>query len=84
MTQSRRQAAGHGRWWRYLPLTCTPHKLLTFGFATPWCSPALCAPRPSAKRPGSLRDGLDECDIAELIIAYREGATTASSPLTTV
>jgi hypothetical protein len=35
------------------------------------------APRPSAKRPGSLRNRLDECDIADLITAYREGATAA-------
>ena len=30
------------------------------------------------KRPWSLRDRLDERDIAELITAYREGATAAS------
>jgi transposase len=36
------------------------------------------APRPSAKRPWSLRDRLDERDIAELITAYREGATADS------
>jgi hypothetical protein len=35
-------------------------------------------PRPSAKRPWSLRDRLDERDIAELITAYRDGATAAS------
>ncbi|MGH3992863.1 MAG: hypothetical protein ACRDSN_10425, partial [Pseudonocardiaceae bacterium] len=53
-------------------------KLLTCGFATPWLSAALCAPRPSTKRPCSLRDRLDERDIAELITAYREGVTAAS------
>ncbi|PZS28300.1 MAG: hypothetical protein DLM61_15145 [Pseudonocardiales bacterium] len=40
-------------------------------------SPA-CAPRPSAKRPWSLRDRLDERDIANLITAYRQGSTAAS------
>jgi hypothetical protein len=40
-------------------------------------SPA-CAPRPSAKRPWRLRERLDERDIADLIIAYRDGATAAS------
>jgi hypothetical protein len=35
-------------------------------------------PTPSAKRPGSLRDRLDERDIADLITAYRKGATAAS------
>jgi hypothetical protein len=34
--------------------------------------------RPSTKRPWSLRERLDERDIAELITAYRDGATTAS------
>jgi hypothetical protein len=38
----------------------------------------VCAPRPNAKRPWSLRDHLDERDIADLITAYREGATAAS------
>jgi hypothetical protein len=38
----------------------------------------LCAPRPSAKRPWSLHNRLDECGIADLITAYREGATAAS------
>jgi hypothetical protein len=36
------------------------------------------AARPSTKRPWSLRERLDERDIAELITAYRDGATTAS------
>src|SRR4051794_16620336 len=36
------------------------------------------APKPSAKRPWSLRDRLDERDIADLITAYRDGATAAS------
>jgi 2,4-dienoyl-CoA reductase-like NADH-dependent reductase (Old Yellow Enzyme family) len=36
------------------------------------------APRLSAKRPWSLRDRIDERDIADLITAYREGATAAS------
>jgi len=37
------------------------------------------APTPSAKkRPGNLRERVDERDIAELITAYREGATAAS------
>jgi hypothetical protein len=35
-------------------------------------------PRPSAKRPWSLRERLNERDIAELITAYRNGATAAS------
>jgi 2,4-dienoyl-CoA reductase-like NADH-dependent reductase (Old Yellow Enzyme family) len=35
-------------------------------------------PRPSAQRPWSLRERLDESDIAELITAYRDGATAAS------
>jgi hypothetical protein len=38
----------------------------------------VCAPRPNAKRPWSLRDRLDERDIADLITAYRDGATAAS------
>ncbi len=33
------------------------------------------AGRPSTKRPWSLREHLDECDIAKLITAYRDGAT---------
>jgi hypothetical protein len=36
------------------------------------------APRPSAKRPWSLRDRIDECEMAKLITAYRDGATAAS------
>jgi hypothetical protein len=36
------------------------------------------AARPSTKRPWSLRERLDERDIAELITAYRDGATAAS------
>ena len=36
------------------------------------------APEPSVQRPWSLRDRLDERDIAELITAYRNGATAAS------
>ena len=36
------------------------------------------AARPSAKRPWSLRERLDERDIAELITAYCKGATAAS------
>ncbi|MGH3804173.1 MAG: hypothetical protein ACRDTD_29370 [Pseudonocardiaceae bacterium] len=36
------------------------------------------APRPSAQRPWSLRDRLDDRKIAELITAYRNGATAAS------
>jgi hypothetical protein len=35
-------------------------------------------PRPTATRPWSLRDRLTERDIAELITAYRDGATAAS------
>jgi 2,4-dienoyl-CoA reductase-like NADH-dependent reductase (Old Yellow Enzyme family) len=38
----------------------------------------VCAPKPSAKRPESPRDHLDERDIADLITAYRDGATAAS------
>ncbi|MGH3806354.1 MAG: hypothetical protein ACRDRU_06915 [Pseudonocardiaceae bacterium] len=34
--------------------------------------------RPSTKRPWSLRDRLDERDIAGLITTYRDGATAAS------
>jgi hypothetical protein len=36
------------------------------------------APRASAKRPWSLRERLSERDIANLITAYRDGATAAS------
>ncbi len=36
------------------------------------------ASRPSTKRPWSLRDRLDERDIAGLITTYRDGATAAS------
>jgi hypothetical protein len=36
------------------------------------------APRPSVQRPRSLRNRLDERDIAELITAYRNRATAAS------
>jgi hypothetical protein len=35
------------------------------------------APKPSTKPPWSLRERLDEREIAELITAYRNGATTA-------
>ena len=38
----------------------------------------VCAARPRTKRPWSLRDRLDESDIADLITAYRNGATAAS------
>ena len=36
------------------------------------------APKPSTKLPWSLHERLDEREIAELITAYRNGATTAS------
>jgi hypothetical protein len=36
------------------------------------------AARPSAKRPWSLRERLDEREIAELITAYRNGDTATS------
>ena len=39
---------------------------------------AVRAARPSTKRPWSLRERLDEREIAELITAYHDGATTAS------
>jgi hypothetical protein len=35
-------------------------------------------PETERERPGSLRDRLDERDIADLITAYREGAIAAS------
>jgi hypothetical protein len=38
--------------------------------------------RPRAKRLWSLRERLDERDIAELITAYRKGATAASLAIT--
>ncbi|MBV9160898.1 MAG: hypothetical protein JO281_04920 [Pseudonocardiales bacterium] len=37
-----------------------------------------CTARPRAKRPWSLRERLDERELAELITAYRDGATAAS------
>ncbi len=37
-------------------------------------------PGPTATRPWSLRDRLTEHEIAELIIAYRDGATSPPSP----
>jgi 2,4-dienoyl-CoA reductase-like NADH-dependent reductase (Old Yellow Enzyme family) len=40
------------------------------------------AARPSAKRPWSRHERLDERDIAELITAYRKGATAASLAIT--
>jgi 2,4-dienoyl-CoA reductase-like NADH-dependent reductase (Old Yellow Enzyme family) len=36
------------------------------------------APRPSGQRPWSLHERLNARDIAELITAYRNGATAAS------
>jgi hypothetical protein len=36
----------------------------------------MSAPKPSTKSPWNLRDRLDEREIAELITAYRNGATT--------
>ena len=36
------------------------------------------AARPSMQRPWSLRERLDEREIAKLITAYRDGATAAS------
>jgi hypothetical protein len=38
----------------------------------------VCTPKPSTQRPWSLRERLDERDIAELITAYRDGATATS------
>jgi 2,4-dienoyl-CoA reductase-like NADH-dependent reductase (Old Yellow Enzyme family) len=38
----------------------------------------VCAARPSTKRPWSLRDRLNESDIADLTTTYRDGATAAS------
>jgi hypothetical protein len=65
--------------WSYLPLTRTLFKPLTYDFATPRAlTRPVRAPKPSAKRPGSLRERLDERNIAKLITAYRDGATTAS------
>jgi hypothetical protein len=65
--------------WRYLPLTRTPHKLLTCDFATPRFTNPLRASRPSAKRPGSLHDRLDERDITDLIPAYRDASIALMS-----
>ena len=42
------------------------------------------APKPSTKPPWSRRERLDEREIAELITAYRNGATPPSSPPLTV
>lgn len=68
--------------WRYLTFTRT-RKLLICGIATPWRSQAPCVPRDRAgTRPWTLRERLDERDIAELIIAYRKGATAASLAFT--
>jgi hypothetical protein len=67
--------------WSYLPLTRTQRKPLTCGFATPWRSPAPCAPRPSTKRPGSLRDRPDEGDITDLITTYAEAPLPPTVPL---
>ena len=64
--------------WSYLPLTRAPHKPLTCDIATLWCHQPVWAARPSTKRPWSLRERLDERDIANLITAYRDGATAAS------
>jgi len=65
--------------WSYLPLARTRHKSLTCDFATPQPSRALVhAPKPSAQCPRSLHDRLNEGDIADLITAYRQGATAAS------
>jgi hypothetical protein len=36
------------------------------------------AARPSTRRPWSLHERLDERELAELITAYRDGATAAS------
>jgi hypothetical protein len=36
------------------------------------------AARPNTKRPWSLRERLDERELAKLITAYRDGATAAS------
>ena len=38
----------------------------------------VCAPRSNARRPWSLRERLDDRDIANLITAYRDGATAVS------
>jgi hypothetical protein len=51
----------------------------TVALASPW----VC-PKPSAKRPCSLRDRLDERDIADLLTAYQEGATAHNLSLTGV
>jgi hypothetical protein len=62
-----------------LSLTRTRRKSLTCSFATPWRSPTRCAPRARARNVrGALRERLNEREIAELITAYRNGATAAS------
>jgi hypothetical protein len=38
------------------------------------------AARPSVKRPWSLRERLNECEIDELITAYRNGTTAVALP----
>jgi hypothetical protein len=61
----------------YLPLSRTPVQAADL----PLChTVALTSPvrAASAKRPWSPRERLDECKIAELITAYRDGATAAS------
>lgn len=70
------------------PVTCSVELLTAYSHSTqaadlPFChTMALTSPvqaaRPSTKCPWSLRERLDERDIAELITAYRDGATAAS------
>jgi hypothetical protein len=42
------------------------------------CTSPVRTPKASAKPPWSLRERLDERDFAELITAYRDGATATS------
>jgi hypothetical protein len=70
------------------PVTCSVELLTAYSHSAQAADLLFChrmaltspvrAARPSPKRPWSLRERLDERDIAELITAYRDGANTAS------
>jgi hypothetical protein len=68
------------RLWSYLPLTRTLFKPLTAALLHRGSHQPCACPEPERERPWSLRERLNERDIANLITAYAK----APPPLPTV